>query len=129
MFGRRKTPPVPGRIDTLIGREARLTGDIEFAAGLHLEGRVTGNVRSLVGAGPATLWIGESGAVVGNVDVAHVVVNGEVVGDVRGSERVVLGEKARVTGDVYYGAIEMTLGARVEGKLIPQPFDARPVET
>ena len=101
MFGRRKTPPVPGRIDTLIGREARLTGDIEFAAGLHLEGRVTGNVRSLVGAGPATLWIGESGAVVGNVDVAHVVVNGEVVGDVRGSERVVLGEKARVTGDVY----------------------------
>lgn len=129
MFGRRKTPPVPGRIDTLIGREARITGDIEFAAGLHLEGRVTGNVRSLAGGGPATLWIGESGSVVGQVDVAHVVVNGEVVGDVRGSERVVLGEKARVTGDVYYGSIEMTLGARVEGKLIPQPFDARPVET
>ena len=40
-------------------------------------------------------------------------------GNVRGSDRVVLGAKARVTGDVTYGVIEMTLGARVDGRLIP----------
>jgi cytoskeletal protein CcmA (bactofilin family) len=68
---------------------------------------------------PSTLWVGEPGRVRGNVEVAIAVIDGEVIGNVRGSDRVVLGAKARVTGDVTYGVIEMTLGARVDGRLIP----------
>jgi cytoskeletal protein CcmA (bactofilin family) len=63
--------------------------------------------------------VGEPGRIHGNVEVAVAVINGEVVGNVQGSERVVLGAKARVTGDVSYGVIEMTLGARIEGRLVP----------
>jgi cytoskeletal protein CcmA (bactofilin family) len=119
MFGRRKTPRLSGRIDTLLGRGTVLTGDLEFTGGLHVDGAHHGNVRGLEGSTPATLWVGEPGRVHGNVEVAVAVINGEVVGNVRGSERVVLGAKARVTGDVSYGVIEMTLGARIEGKLVP----------
>ena len=36
----------------------------------------------------------------------------------QGSERVVLRATARIVGDVHYGSIEMTLGARVDGKLV-----------
>jgi len=36
-------------IDTLIGRSARVQGDIEFAGGLHVDGCVTGNVRVVAG--------------------------------------------------------------------------------
>ena len=36
-----------------------------------------------------------------------------------GSERVVLGSKARVQGNVHYGVIEMALGAEISGKLVP----------
>jgi cytoskeletal protein CcmA (bactofilin family) len=106
MFGRRKTPRLSGRIDTLLGRGTALKGD-------H------GNVRGLEGSAPATIWVGEPGRIHGNVEVAVAVINGEVVGNVQGSERVVLGAKARVTGDVSYGVIEMTLGARIEGRLVP----------
>jgi cytoskeletal protein CcmA (bactofilin family) len=119
MFGRRKTPRLSGRIDTLLGRGTSLKGDLEFTGGLHVDGAHHGNVRGLEGSTPATLWVGEPGRVHGNVEVAVAVINGEVVGNVRGSERVVLGAKARVTGDVSYGVIEMTLGARIEGKLVP----------
>ena len=40
------------RIDTLIGRTASVQGDIEFSGGLHIDGRVTGNVRVVPGALP-----------------------------------------------------------------------------
>ncbi|MEY2626111.1 MAG: hypothetical protein RL412_1886 [Pseudomonadota bacterium] len=119
MFGRRKAPRLSGRIDTLLGRGTSLKGDLEFTGGLHVDGAHHGNVRGVEGPAPATLWVGEPGRIHGNVDVAVAIINGEVVGNVRGIERVVLGAKARVTGDVSYGVIEMTLGARIEGKLVP----------
>jgi cytoskeletal protein CcmA (bactofilin family) len=122
MFGRKKANPIAGKIDTLIARSARVLGDVEFAGGLHLEGRVRGNVSCAADAPakePCTLWISEAGVVEGVVEVPSVVINGSVVGDVVARERLVLGAQARITGNVQYGAIEMALGAQVSGKLMP----------
>jgi cytoskeletal protein CcmA (bactofilin family) len=129
MFGRRKANPIAGKIDTLIARSARVLGDVEFAGGLHLEGRVRGNVRCAADAPakePCTLWISEAGIVEGAVDVPSVVVNGTVAGDVVARERLVLGAQARITGNVQYGAIEMALGAQVSGKLMPIASGTKP---
>ena len=76
MFGRRKNPPVPGRIDTLIGRSTRLRGTVEFVGGLHLDGQIDGDVRGSADGTPTTLWIGADARVVGNVEVANVVISG-----------------------------------------------------
>lgn len=119
MFNRSKSPALPKRVDTLIAKDARLKGDLSFSGGLHLDGRIEGNVISAAADGLGTLWVGEQGAVNGVIDVVHAVIHGEVVGDVCGRERVVLGRTARVRGDVRYGTIEMTLGASIEGRLIP----------
>jgi len=119
MFGRHKTPRLSGRIDTLLGRGTTLKGDLEFTGGLHVDGIHHGSIRGLEGPTSATLWVGEPGRIHGNVEVAVAVINGEVIGNVWGSERVVLGAKARVMGDVSYGVIETTLGALIEGKLVP----------
>ena len=48
----------------------------------------------------------------------HVLLNGTVKGDVRATERVELGPKASVIGNVQYKLIEMSIGAEVNGKLI-----------
>jgi cytoskeletal protein CcmA (bactofilin family) len=45
------------------------------------------------------------------------VINGEIVGPVYSSELLELQPKARITGDVYYKALEMHGGAVVSGKL------------
>jgi len=118
MFGRKKSAPITGKIDTLISKAAQVQGDVEFSGGLHLDGRVTGNVRSL-GTEPAMLWISEQGTVEGSVQVPSVVINGTVIGDVHARERVAIGPQSRITGNVHYGTMEMTLGAQIEGKLIP----------
>ncbi len=108
-----------GQIDTLIGRSANVQGDVEFAGGLHVDGRITGNVRATAGL-PASLSISEHGVVEGSVEAQNVVLNGRINGDIFGSERVVLGAKARVQGNVHYGEIEMALGAEIVGKLVPR---------
>ena len=116
MFKRRDK--TTARIDTLIGRSASIQGDIEFSGGLHIDGRVAGNVRVAPG-GAAALSISEHGVVEGSVEAPLVVLNGTVKGDIVAAERVVLGAKARVLGDVRYGVIEMALGAEITGRLIP----------
>jgi cytoskeletal protein CcmA (bactofilin family) len=107
------------QIDTLIGKAVRVRGDIDFQGGLHLDGHVTGAVRADE-AGDATLSVSETGSVEGTVHVPNVVLNGSVKGDIHARERLVLGATARVEGNVYYGTIEMTLGAQIIGKLVRQ---------
>ncbi len=107
-----------GRIDTLIGKSASVQGDVEFSGGLHIDGRVTGSVRATEGA-PAALSISEHGMIEGSIEAPSVVLNGRVNGDIYGTERVILGAKARVLGNVHYTVIEMALGAEINGKLVP----------
>jgi cytoskeletal protein CcmA (bactofilin family) len=114
MFSRDSRPP---HIDTLIGKGVSVQGDIAFLGGMHLDGAIAGNVRSDQ-APNSTLSVSESGSIEGSVEVPNVILQGHIRGDIRGVERVVLGATARVEGDVYYGVIEMTLGAQIMGKLV-----------
>jgi len=109
--------PRQARIDTLISKTARVLGDVEFQGGLHLDGRIVGAVRSDESR-ESTLSVSESGHIEGPVQVPNVVLNGSIHGDIHALERVVLGATARVEGNVYYGVIEMTLGAQIIGKLV-----------
>jgi cytoskeletal protein CcmA (bactofilin family) len=116
MFNRRDK--TAARIDTLIGRTASVLGDVEFAGGLHVDGRITGNVLMAQGA-TASLSVSEHGVIEGSVQATQVVVNGTVNGDINAVERVILGARARVRGNVSYGVIEMAMGAEISGKLVP----------
>ena len=121
MFGRDSR--ANGRIDTLVGKSAKVQGDLEFTGGLHLDGRVAGNVRA-DNDPTATLSVSETGSIEGSVDVPSIVLNGSVRGDIVARDRVVLGATAKVQGNVHYGVIEMTLGAEIKGKLVPLPTGA-----
>ena len=115
MLGKKARSQVP--IGTLVGAETRVHGDIEFTGGCHVDGYVMGNVRAR-NDDNSVLSISERGCIEGAVVVAHVVLNGTVKGDVRATQRVELGPKARVIGNVQYKLIEMSIGAEVNGKLI-----------
>lgn len=107
----------PVRIDTLIARSVKVNGDLEFAGGLHLDGRVAGGVRADPKS-PASLSVSDTGSIEGPVEVTDLLLHGAVRGDIVARGRVVLGASARVEGNLYYGVIEMTLGAQIAGKLV-----------
>ncbi|MBS0422390.1 MAG: polymer-forming cytoskeletal protein [Proteobacteria bacterium] len=104
------------RIDTLLGKASRVHGDMEFAGGLHLDGTIAGNLRADPVEG-SSLSVSETGFIDGNVEVGNLMLNGAVRGDIVARGRLVLGATAQVQGNVYYGVIEMTLGAQIMGKL------------
>ena len=115
MFKRRKSRPE--KIQTLIGAKTRINGDVEFTGGLHLDGQINGNVKSEVGSG-AVIVVSDQGCIEGSVSVPNIVLNGIVKGDIEASNRVELGPKARVLGNVHYEIIETAIGAQINGKLI-----------
>ncbi len=111
------------QITTLIGTGTTVVGDVRFAGGLHLEGRVEGNVEAA--DGEARLDISEEGRVMGEIHVGTVIVNGAVEGDIHADKRLVLGTQAHIDGNVYYNVLEMAAGAAVNGKLIHRPPSER----
>lgn len=118
MFGRKTH--MESRIDTLVGPNSRVNGDLAFEGRCHVDGTVKGSV-SADPESHSALSIAEDGTVEGGVTVPHVVLNGVVRGDVVASQRVELGPTARVIGNVYYNLIEMAIGAEINGKLVHQP--------
>lgn len=113
----KKSNKVHNSIDTLIGADTRIDGDVHFSGGLRVDGAIRGNVTE-PNASPSTLILSEHGRVEGAINASKVVINGKVVGPVRSSLFIELQAKARVTGDVYYKSLEMHTGAVIEGKLV-----------
>jgi len=116
MWGQSKKTAI-GKIDTLIGDQTEITGDVRFSGGLHIDGTVKGNVIA-TSDGNAVLMLSEHGRIEGEVRVPNVVLNGAVTGDVHASERIELASKARVNGNVFYTLIELAMGAEVNGNLV-----------
>ena len=120
-----KHRPKTQRIDTLIGAGTRIIGDVQFTGGFHVDGHIKGNVDAPQESG-STLSVSDAGVVEGSVAVPNVILNGAVTGDILAQERVELGATARVSGNVYYGLIEMEMGAEINGKLVHEPRKAQP---
>ena len=118
MFGRKHKQHTV--IDTLVGSNSKVNGDLHFAGGCHVDGVVKGSVTADIESNSA-LTVSEDGSIEGGVTVPHVILNGIVRGDVVASQRVELGPTARVIGNVYYNLIEMAIGAEINGKLVHQP--------
>lgn len=117
MFKRKRIKQA--KIATLIGAKTRIDGNLGFTGGLHLDGHINGNVTAEVAAG-AMLSVSEQGCIEGSVCVPNIILNGIVKGDIEAAERVELGPKARVLGNVRYTIIEIAVGAQINGKLLHQ---------
>ncbi|MCI0354087.1 MAG: polymer-forming cytoskeletal protein [Acidobacteria bacterium] len=107
---------VTSSVDTLVGRQTEVHGDVRFTGGLHLDGTIKGKI--LADGKDAVLSISESGKVEGDVRVPNLVLNGVIQGDVYATQRLNLSSKGRVNGNVYYKVIEMNSGATINGQLV-----------
>ncbi len=119
MFGKKKAFK-SARIDTLVGQGTEINGDLIFSGGLHVDGKINGNVIAEQGS-TAILILSEFGRIQGEVRAPNMVLNGEIIGDVYGSIRVELAPKSRIKGSLYYNLVEMAIGAEVNGGLVHRP--------
>lgn len=128
MFRSSKSPKgKSARVDTIIGKTTTIKGDLNFAGTLHIEGAVIGNIKSETDD-QATLVLDEDGMVEGDIDVANIILNGTVEGDIFSTGHAELLSHARIKGNVYYNLIQMAVGAAVNGSLVHRKEEAAQIE-
>jgi len=101
-----------GTVETVIGPETRVAGDLRGEEDLRVRGRVEGKVHLT-----QTLTIDDGGIVQADVDVRTLVVSGVLVGSITASESVRLTSKARVVGDITAPRFVMDAGAAYRGRV------------
>ena len=95
---------------SIVARDLTVTGDLEAAGVIRIEGRVQGNVH----AGDQVL-LSEGGIIEGNVAAREAVIGGTVHGSITGSERVELQAQAVVEGDIITRRLLVAEGGMVNG--------------
>ncbi|SEL49244.1 protein CcmA, bactofilin family [Atopomonas hussainii] len=98
---------------SVIAHNTALKGDIELAGALQVDGFVQGTINAEQGL----VRVSDKGRVEGRVSAPHIIINGEVQGDVFALEHIELGATARIRGNLHYRLMEMAMGAQVEGQL------------
>jgi cytoskeletal protein CcmA (bactofilin family) len=116
MWGKKKQQIT--RINSLISNDTIINGDIIFSGGLHIDGKVKGDISSSNNNEEHILTLGKDAIIEGEIKAAHIIINGTVIGDVHACEHVELAREAHITGNVYYGLFKMEVGAEVNGSLI-----------
>ena len=102
--------------DTVISAKTEITGDVRFSGGVNIDGVIKGNLTA-DGSGSAVLRVSNKGRVEGDIHAPNIIINGEINGNIYASEYIELAKDARITGDVHYKAMEMVMGASVNGQL------------
>ena len=87
-----------------------VTGNLKTTGDINVEGTVEGDIRAHL------LTIGEGATIKGEVIADDVVINGRIVGRVRGL-KVRLTSTARVEGDIIHKTIAIESGAHFEGSV------------
>jgi len=113
MFSKKKQPP----IRSLIAQGSEIQGRLKFADGLRIDGEVCGDVLAVPDRS-SILVVSETASVTGEIHADHVIVNGRVKGPIYAKTLLEVQPKANIEGDVYYKALEMHLGAIIQGRLV-----------
>ncbi len=112
------------KVETLIGPQVVIHGDLLFSGGLYIEGKVLGKVEAADSA-DSLLTLAQGGCVEGSIRAPKAVISGRLLGDLHSNERVELTETAHIEGNIHYRLLEITAGATVSGQLIHEQIAAK----
>ncbi len=117
----RATAPKAKPPASVLSSDLTVTGNLKTTGDIQIEGTVEGDIRAHL------LTVGEGATIRGELIADDVVVNGRIVGRVRGL-KVRLTSTARVEGDIIHKTIAIESGAHFEGSVQRQddPLNAKP---
>lgn len=101
------------RGQAVIGPSIQIDGELRGGEDLLIEGRVTGTVELKDNA----LTIGAQGRVKADIHARAVYVDGNLEGDIYGSERVSIRKSAQMRGNVNAPSVSLEDGAKFKGSI------------
>ncbi|MGV0005345.1 MAG: bactofilin family protein [Candidatus Porifericomitaceae bacterium WSBS_2022_MAG_OTU9] len=114
------------KINSMIGKDTTIEGNVSFSGGMHVDGTVRGDIHAAKNDSGSALSLSESAVVEGNIEVPFILVNGKVTGNINSSQNLELAANSNIEGDVQYKVLHISLGAKVNGRLRHHE-DQRPI--
>ena len=103
--------PSDSGLNALLGPGSVVEGKLSFKGQVRIEGTFTGEITTT-----DLLIVGETAKVSANINCGSVVVNGEVLGNIKASDSIELKRPARVKGDLAAPALSIEKGVIFEGQ-------------
>ncbi len=108
-----QTRPIRSKNVYVIGPTLVFKGELSADEDLIIEGQIEGTIVHH----KMNLTVGKQGRVKADIDATSVIIEGQLVGDIRSDGIVSLAKGADVKGNIFCARIVMEEGARFEGKI------------
>jgi cytoskeletal protein CcmA (bactofilin family) len=108
--------PSKGIAPSLLSSDLVITGNLESAGDMQIDGTIDGDIKSF------TLTVSETGVVRGTVDAEEVTIAGSVTGQIK-ARHVILIKGAKVVADLVQDRLSIEPGAFFEGNCRQYPDD------
>jgi cytoskeletal protein CcmA (bactofilin family) len=112
--------PANTRNTAMIGPNITIKGTVSGDEDLLIQGRVEGTIS----LGQYEVSIGESAEVTANIQAKAVKIDGEVTGDITGTEKVVISKSGNVRGNIVAPRVTLEDGAIFKGSIDMDPGEA-----
>lgn len=117
-----KQPGTSSGRAAVIGPRIRINGDVSGDENLVIEGFVEGKVS----LGEYRVEVGSAGRVVADIEAKVVQVDGEVQGDISGTEKVTISRSGNVRGNITAPRMTLEDGAKFKGSIDMDPGEPEP---
>jgi cytoskeletal protein CcmA (bactofilin family) len=99
------------KLRSFVGAESEFRGEIKVRGTLRMDGLVTGRVQA------DEVILSEAATIKGDILARKIIVGGKVEGNIRAAERVEIGSKGKVQGDIFTNSLSVMEGGEFNGKV------------
>ena len=102
-------------INAFLGKDSEFEGKLSFKGSVRIDGRFKGEVFS-----EGTLIVGESAVIESDIHVSHIIISGEIRGNVIADNRIEIHSPGKVFGNIQAPIVVIEEGVIFDGNCIMQ---------
>ena len=105
-------------INAFLGKDTEFEGKLSFKGAVRIDGRFKGEIFT-----DGTLIVGESAEIQSDIHVSHIIVSGEITGNIMADSRIEIHSPGKVFGNIQSPVITIEEGVIFEGNCRMQKLD------
>ena len=105
-------------INAFLGKDTEFEGKLSFKGAVRIDGQFTGEIFT-----EGTLIVGESAVIRSDIHVSHIIVSGEIRGNIIADSRIEIHAPGKVFGNIQSPAVIIEEGVIFEGNCRMQKID------
>ena len=101
---------IKDQINAFLGKDTEFEGKLSFTGAVRIDGRFKGEIFT-----EGTLILGEAAVVESDIEASHIIISGEVHGNILAKSRIEIHAPGRVFGNIQAPVVTIDEGVVFEG--------------